>query len=64
MHDEMLLLFDDCISRLLHLRSRLAATRRVHPGERHATVLAAIAEAEHFATTATATVSPRTASLL
>ncbi|MFC7529966.1 hypothetical protein [Actinoplanes sp. GCM10030250] len=57
MHDDMLVLFDNCLARLLDLRDRLAATRCVRPGERHTTVLAAIAEAEHFASTATATVA-------
>lgn len=52
MHDEMLTLFDDCIAHMLILRDRLAAARRVEPGERQATVLAAIAAAEHFATAA------------
>ncbi|WP_430788996.1 hypothetical protein [Actinoplanes sp. G11-F43] len=49
MHDEMLTHFDDCIAHMLLLRDRLAAARRVEPGERHATVLAAIAAAERFA---------------
>ncbi|SDT48129.1 hypothetical protein [Actinoplanes derwentensis] len=49
MHDEMLSHFDDCIARMLLLRDRLSAARRVEPGERHETVLAAIAVAERFA---------------
>ncbi|MEU4619279.1 hypothetical protein AB0G04_04760 [Actinoplanes sp. NPDC023801] len=57
MHDEVLTLFDDCIDRMLHLRGHLAATRRVHPGERHTTVLAAIEVAEHFASEARRTVA-------
>jgi hypothetical protein len=56
-HDEMLALFDDCIARMLHLRDSLAATRRVHPGERHGTVLTAIEVTSHFATEAGRTVA-------
>jgi len=56
-HDDMLTLLDACIDRMLLTRERLAAARRVHPGERHATVLAAIAAAEHFATEATRTLT-------
>ncbi|BEL08047.1 hypothetical protein Q0Z83_062380 [Actinoplanes sichuanensis] len=57
MHDEMLTLFDDCIERMLQLRAHLSASRRVHPGERHATVVSAIEVAAHFASEATRTVS-------
>ncbi|GIE34326.1 hypothetical protein Ait01nite_073710 [Actinoplanes italicus] len=57
MHDEMLALFDDCIARMLDLRGDLAATRRVHPGERHSTVLTAIEVASHFASEAGRTVT-------
>ncbi|GAA4951662.1 hypothetical protein [Actinoplanes utahensis] len=53
MHDDMLRLLDDCIERMLQARERLAAARRVQPGERHATVLSAIAAAQLFATEAT-----------
>jgi hypothetical protein len=56
-HDEMLALFDDCIARMLHLRGNLAATRRVHPGERHGTVLTAIEVTSHFAAEAGRTVA-------
>lgn len=56
MHDEMMVLFDDCIERMLRLRGQLAASRRVHPGERQATVFDAIEVAEHFAAEATRTV--------
>jgi hypothetical protein len=59
-HDEMLALFDDCIARMLHLRDDLAATRRVHPGERHSTVLTAIEVASHFASEAGRTVTAGT----
>ncbi|MEU4162409.1 hypothetical protein [Actinoplanes sp. NPDC026670] len=58
MHDEMLTLFDDCIERMLQLRAHLSASRRVHPGERHATVVSAIEVAARFASEATRTVSP------
>lgn len=58
MHDEMLNHFDDCITHLLRLRDQLAAVRRVAPGERHETVLAAIAVAERFALRADQTLSP------
>jgi hypothetical protein len=58
MHDEVLTLFDDCVSALLRLRANLAANRRVHPGERHDAVLRAISAAEHFATAAKHAVSP------
>jgi hypothetical protein len=57
-HDEMLTLFDDCIERMLQLRAHLSASRRVHPGERHATVVSAIEVAARFASEATRTVSP------
>lgn len=57
MHDDMLKLLDACIDRMLLTRERLAAARRVHPGERHTTVLAAIAAAEHFAAEATRTLT-------
>lgn len=45
----MLALFDDCIAGMLKLRGDLAASRRVHPGERHRTVLTAIELASAFA---------------
>ncbi len=57
-HDEMLTLFDDCITRMLQLRAHLAVSRRVHPGERHATVVSAIEVAARFASEATRTVTP------
>ncbi|MBB2946767.1 hypothetical protein FB565_006535 [Actinoplanes lutulentus] len=57
MHDQMLTLFDDCVSSLLLLRGDLAANRRVQPGERRSTALAAIAAAERFATLATQVVT-------
>jgi uncharacterized protein with PhoU and TrkA domain len=49
MHDEVLALMDDCLTRLMLMRADLAASRRVEPGERRATVLQAIAAAEQFA---------------
>jgi len=52
MHDEMLTLFDSCVTHLTLLRSELASPRRVEPGERRATVQQAIAAAERFATSA------------
>lgn len=58
MHDEMITLFDDCIAGLVLLREQLAATRRVEPGERYTTVLAAIAAAERFARHADQTLTP------
>ena len=57
MHDEVLLLFDDCIAHLLVLRANLSANRPVRPGERHATVLSAIEVAERFAASATRAVA-------
>ncbi|GGN71866.1 hypothetical protein GCM10010112_39520 [Actinoplanes lobatus] len=63
MHDEMMTLIDDCIARMTLLRDQLAASRRVQPGERHTTVLDAIAVAERFATEATRTVSPPSVTL-
>jgi hypothetical protein len=57
-HDEMLTLFDDCITRMLQLRANLAVARRVHPGERHEAVVSAIEVAARFASEATRTVAP------
>ncbi|HWS38880.1 MAG TPA: hypothetical protein VN408_39835 [Actinoplanes sp.] len=58
MHDEVITLFDDCIADMMLLRAELAASRRVEPGERHTTVLAAIAAAERFALQADQTLAP------
>ena len=62
MHDEVLLLFDDCIAHLLALRGNLAPNRPVQPGERRATVLSAIEIAERFAASATRAVAAASAS--
>ncbi|WP_045747362.1 MULTISPECIES: hypothetical protein [Actinoplanes] len=59
MHDEVIGSLDECIAALARLRAELAASRPVHPGERRATVLAAIAVAERFAVHAAHTLEGR-----
>ncbi|WIM94621.1 hypothetical protein ACTOB_006662 [Actinoplanes oblitus] len=53
MHDQMLTLMDDCLSRLSLLRAELAAARCVEPGERRAIALQAVEAAAAFAASAT-----------
>jgi hypothetical protein len=48
-HDEIVTVLDDHLSRLTQLREILVAARPVHPGERLAAVEQAIAAAEDFA---------------
>ncbi|GIE89281.1 hypothetical protein [Actinoplanes regularis] len=52
MHDQVLALIDDCLTRMMLLRSDLAAARCVRLGERRGTVLEAIGAAEEFAASA------------
>ncbi|AEV87275.1 hypothetical protein ACWT_6260 [Actinoplanes sp. SE50] len=49
MHDEVLNLMDDCLTKLMVLRAELAAARRVRLGERRVAVLRAIDAAAGFA---------------
>jgi hypothetical protein len=52
MHDQVLSLLDDCVTKLMVLRADLAAARCVRPGERRSIVLEAIDIADEFVTSA------------
>lgn len=52
MHDQVLGLLDDCVTKLMALRAELAAARCVRLGERRGIVLEAIDIADEFATSA------------
>ncbi|WP_436528040.1 hypothetical protein [Actinoplanes sp. HUAS TT8] len=61
MHDQVLGLLDDCLSKLMTLRADLAAARCVRLGERRGLVLEAIDIADEFATSAGVAIGERTA---
>lgn len=52
MHDQVLGLLDDCLTKLMTLRADLAAARCVRLGERRGLVLEAIDIADEFAASA------------
>lgn len=57
MHDDPLLLLDECLGRLTLLRAELTAPRRVEPGERQAVAVRAILAARQFSRSATGTLA-------
>ena len=52
MHDQVLTLLDDCVTKLMVLRADLAAARCVRLGERRGIALQAIDIADEFAVSA------------